>query len=193
MARRKKSDEETVSLFPFLSILACVIGALTLIISSLSLSQVNEGRQDKDIARAEDYVALEKSLLAKKKTLELKRTQSKAENDRLQRFRELEAESKKLDREIKTLEQSRDKRLELTARSTAQQVELEKLIAAKNEIKKQVAQSMQQLAVLKKKAGSEGEPNPEASPNEDEEDEVVEEEEDEADEEGEEGEENQEE
>jgi len=156
MARIQKSPaENAVSLFPFLSILACVIGALTLIISSLSLSQVNEGRQDKDIARAEDYVALEKSLLAKKKNLEVKKTQSKAENDKLQQFRELEAESKKLDRALKALEQSRDKRLELTSRSAAQQVELENMIASKDEIEKQVAKSMKRVAVLEKKARSE--------------------------------------
>jgi hypothetical protein len=41
MARRRKSDaSQTVSLFPFLSILACVIGTLTLMITALALGQM---------------------------------------------------------------------------------------------------------------------------------------------------------
>ncbi len=43
MARRRKSESEGVSLFPFLSILACVIGVLTLLIVGLSLGQMDEG------------------------------------------------------------------------------------------------------------------------------------------------------
>lgn len=42
MARRKKSDEQSVSLFPFLSILACVIGTLTLMITALALGQMDD-------------------------------------------------------------------------------------------------------------------------------------------------------
>ncbi len=43
MARRNKSAaENTVSLFPFLSILACVIGTLTLMITALALGQMDD-------------------------------------------------------------------------------------------------------------------------------------------------------
>ena len=42
MARRKRSStENSVSLFPFLSILACVIGTLTLMITALALGQMD--------------------------------------------------------------------------------------------------------------------------------------------------------
>lgn len=42
MARRKRSSSENaVSLFPFLSILACVIGTLTLMITALALGQMD--------------------------------------------------------------------------------------------------------------------------------------------------------
>lgn len=41
MARRKKSSAQAVSLFPFLSILACVIGVLTLMITALALGQMD--------------------------------------------------------------------------------------------------------------------------------------------------------
>lgn len=43
MARRRRRDDLTVSLFPFLSVLACVIGALTLLLAALSIGQMGSG------------------------------------------------------------------------------------------------------------------------------------------------------
>jgi hypothetical protein len=51
-----------VSLFPFLSILACLIGSLTLIITVLSLSQLLTGRDDERVAIAEDYVSIQRQI-----------------------------------------------------------------------------------------------------------------------------------
>lgn len=42
MARRQKKPGYVVSLFPFLSILACVIGVLTLLITAMALGQMDE-------------------------------------------------------------------------------------------------------------------------------------------------------
>lgn len=154
MARIAKSPEaNAVSLFPFLSILACVIGALTLIISSLSLSQVSEGRQDEDIARAEDYVALQNSLVTKQKKLGDLERQSKANNENLIQFRKLEIEEKSLVAELKGLEQSRDKRLVLAGESDAIQLELDNAVAGRQNMEQQVARSLKQLALLKKSSG----------------------------------------
>jgi len=41
VARRKRNSQPSVSLFPFLSILACVIGTLTLMITALALGQMD--------------------------------------------------------------------------------------------------------------------------------------------------------
>ena len=41
MGRRRDREDTDVSLFPFLSILACIIGVLTLLISTLALSQMD--------------------------------------------------------------------------------------------------------------------------------------------------------
>lgn len=41
MARRRNEPDDDISLFPFLSIIACVIGVLTLMISTLALSQMD--------------------------------------------------------------------------------------------------------------------------------------------------------
>lgn len=53
MARRRREQGEAVSLFPFLSILACVIGTLTLMITALALGQIDEGESPDARARVE--------------------------------------------------------------------------------------------------------------------------------------------
>ena len=62
MARGRASAGPEISLFPFLSILACLIGSLTILIVALSVSEVLQGRKDETVARAEDFVALEKEV-----------------------------------------------------------------------------------------------------------------------------------
>ncbi len=54
MARRRNNNESGVSLFPFMSILACLIGILTLMISvSMRVNQANqEGQTEEETARA---------------------------------------------------------------------------------------------------------------------------------------------
>ena len=58
MGRRQESGDNEVSLFPFLSILACIIGVLTLMISTLALSQMDT----EAVVAAEAYEKLEEDL-----------------------------------------------------------------------------------------------------------------------------------
>lgn len=51
MARRPRDNDDDVSLFPFLSIIACVIGVLTMMISTLALAQMDT----KDVALIDEY------------------------------------------------------------------------------------------------------------------------------------------
>lgn len=51
MARRQRRTKLTVSLFPFLSILACIIGTLTLLITAMALGQMDTD----SMASAEDF------------------------------------------------------------------------------------------------------------------------------------------
>ena len=62
MARKRKDSGTSVSLFPFLSILVCMIGCLTLIIVVLNLVAMNkqEGREPEEVERARLFVELEK-------------------------------------------------------------------------------------------------------------------------------------
>jgi len=61
MARRK-SKGAVISLFPFLSILVCVIGCLTMIIVFINLIQMNqaEGKEPEEIEVAKEYVEVDK-------------------------------------------------------------------------------------------------------------------------------------
>lgn len=61
MAKPRANSGVEISLFPFLSILACIIGCLTMVIVALSIIQMNkEGREPEEVERARAYLALEK-------------------------------------------------------------------------------------------------------------------------------------
>ena len=57
MGRRGRDDSDSISLFPFLSILACVIGVLTLMIAALTLSSIGSNPA---VAQQEDQDRLER-------------------------------------------------------------------------------------------------------------------------------------
>lgn len=61
MARRRRRDETAVSLFPFLSVLACVIGTLTLLLSALAVGHMG-GESVEQVWLAERLRATEVSL-----------------------------------------------------------------------------------------------------------------------------------
>lgn len=69
MAKRRSSEGGEVSLFPFLSILACLIGALVLMIVVLVMSQVGkaEGRSAEEIKRAQDFIQMKKEIAERAK------------------------------------------------------------------------------------------------------------------------------
>lgn len=72
MSRARKNSGTSVSLFPFLSILVCMIGCLTLIIVVLNLIAMNkgEGREPEEIERAREFVELKKENDEDEKKLE---------------------------------------------------------------------------------------------------------------------------
>ncbi len=75
MARRPRDDDDDVSLFPFLSIIACVIGVLTMMISTLALAQMDSPdvalieaheKATQELNAADEEVAALRSLLNEK-------------------------------------------------------------------------------------------------------------------------------
>lgn len=69
MAKRRDSSENQVSLFPFLSILACLIGALVMIIVVMVTSQANkaDGRTPEEIKMAQEFLKIQKAIEERKK------------------------------------------------------------------------------------------------------------------------------
>ena len=70
MARRAKKEQEGVSLFPFLSILACVIGVLTLMITAVALGQMDKP-EGKKAEQYENYKKIKEQIEEDKEKMEL--------------------------------------------------------------------------------------------------------------------------
>jgi hypothetical protein len=60
MARRPRDNDDDISLFPFLSIIASVIGVLTMMIATLALAQMDT----KDVALIDEYESTSRELTA---------------------------------------------------------------------------------------------------------------------------------
>jgi len=93
VARRRRRSELPSSLFPFLSVLACVIGALSLLVAALSLGRLSEPEDEVDrVAYEELRAAVERS---RKRVRELEarlegRASVAARQDELERLAGLE-------------------------------------------------------------------------------------------------------
>jgi len=74
MARRRRAEPDDVSLFPFMSVLASIIGVLTLLIASMALAQMDNST----VVRAERYEKLRKMLDARDQAI--KTLQQQASN-----------------------------------------------------------------------------------------------------------------
>ena len=66
MPRRPRTNDDDISLFPFLSIIACVIGVLTMMIATLALAQTDTP----DVAQIENFEQDQKSLERTKARIE---------------------------------------------------------------------------------------------------------------------------
>ncbi|MFH1301618.1 MAG: hypothetical protein ABIK07_11205 [Planctomycetota bacterium] len=105
MGKKKKESGETVSLFPFLSILACVIGVLTLMITAMALSQMDN--QDDTWKRAEEFEKDQNQITEKQQELDQVKSQiedlSKLNRDlilALEELKKLKQEKSKLPDDI---------------------------------------------------------------------------------------------
>ncbi len=143
----KKSREHlAVSLFPFLSILACVIGVLTLMITALALGQIGEKAANQtEIDRAEEFVKLRKE--AERLTPRLSQIRIT-----LEKSKTLEAQTQQVMQEREALE----KRLKETKapEKTAAQLEAQaKELRQKNEaMAKQLAELLAKLSPMREAA-----------------------------------------
>lgn len=141
MARRQKA-KLSVSLFPFLSILACVIGTLTLMITALALGQMDDDSLDQQLR----LDALKKQLAADLKLIEqLKAEIAKYEghtDDLLQKILEARRELERVlvqQREIKQI------------REQEPEAEIEFIEVDLDAHKKRIAEMLEELEEVKQK------------------------------------------
>lgn len=116
MPRRPRQDDDDISLFPFLSIIASVIGVLTMMIASLTLAQTRTSNVAEDLEKIEQFEEAEKSL--------------KESEERIEALKQQISVSKSAS--LKILEEKKE--LQITIE------ELEKLLKDLEEIEKQLAE-----------------------------------------------------
>lgn len=147
MAQRRSSSEGEVSLFPFLSILACLIGALVLLIVVLVVAQADkaEGRTPEEIRMAQDYQRMQKEIQERKdldaalkeKLAKLEKLEQEA-RDKEQRFAKLR----------KLLDSSKEVQEQNMQISQQMQKELDDLLVEIEGLKKQQAETKKEIELL---------------------------------------------
>ena len=149
MARRRKSQSEGVSLFPFLSILACVIGVLTLLIMGLSLGQMDQGVIER--ARAYQQVQLD-TQAQREETLRLEELLKNVDAIRAQ-LAAAEAELKRLQSREEQMEKRDDVNVKLLAQLNRTRQRVAEMQDERKELDQTVAKLKAELKVLMKPPG----------------------------------------
>jgi len=129
MARPRGVNENPVSLFPFLSILACVIGTLILLITSVAISQMESQPEEELLARVEEYEEIEEEqqeMDDKLKTM-------------LPKVHELEQYKEALKKLEKLAEELRKRQKKELQQNKTEQVALEKLLEQLKKLKELLA------------------------------------------------------
>ncbi len=151
MARRRKEDGEAVSLFPFLSILACLIGSLTLMVMAVSLGAINEGESPEAQDRKEAVAEIDEQVLEDLERLEeLKALLADAE-DRLKTLEDAKAE-------IERLKEERAEEAESAGEFADELAEINRLRERITELEMDVPGLDEEIANLKKQVADAGKP-----------------------------------
>ena len=167
MARRAKEQGELLSLFPFLSILTCLIGTLTMLIALLALQQVNKSEADKQKLEANE----QERIIAETRLRDYKALKDKMQKEKLsiaalkQLLKELEEKRKALLEALERLLKEKALRIDEIAKrnkaaSKAEELmgelnklkeRITKLVAEVERVKKEIAEKTAELANKKKK------------------------------------------
>ena len=141
MAKKRNKDDLQVSLFPFLSILACVLGILTLMITAVVLSQANNETFQEQVAEAMSDQTEFQEILEREKQ-ELDRLRKDLEEAKKQPEQAIDPnKKKKLQQDLNRLKAQEAKKLQ----------ELRQEIA---EEKKEKQKDVKELAVVTQSIGN---------------------------------------
>ena len=118
MVRRPPIEEDDVSLFPFLSIIAAVIGVLTLMIAAVPLGRMNQGDVKEAMANAIAMDRLQKELaglegLVEKLNVRIDKDQAALLADAKERQNELVKTRAELDALVKEVSATQERAAEL--------------------------------------------------------------------------------
>ena len=151
MARRRRKQGVSISLFPFLSILACVIGTLTLMITALALGQMDTD----EVASQLKLDFLERQIA--KTRAEIERLQKKLEevesgaDELLKQIADAKVELDRLERLRKSLFDQQDKEVkpEIDVPLVDEEKHIKRIAQMQQEIKTQEGRKSDLLAQLK--------------------------------------------
>lgn len=148
MAQRRQSEGGEVSLFPFLSILACLIGALVFMIVVLVMAQMDKakGRDPEDIRRSQEYIKLKKEIEERKVTDKEIEEELKKLEELQKKVEEKEQQYAKLRKLLDTSKDLQDANMKI---SLQLQKELDDLLVEIEGLKEQQATSKKEIAALK--------------------------------------------
>lgn len=138
MARPRGDSDNPVSLFPFLSILACVIGVLILLIASLTISQLESDPEEELVSRVEEYETIEKEQQELDDTLKEMLPKVHELEEYREAIRKLEAQAEEL----------RKKKQDQLAKSKEQSKELDQLLQLEKNLLDQIAKLKQEREKL---------------------------------------------
>ena len=152
MARRRKDSGEGVSLFPFLSILACLIGILTLMISVMSQLNTADtaGQSEEDIARAKkrtQLISIAEGMEVEIKDLDERIKKERSSAATLQKLREQRASAEKKLQQLEKMQGQSPNSLKKASEKHRQ--EIASLIKNKQELEKKAKEIRDEITARK--------------------------------------------
>jgi uncharacterized protein YlxW (UPF0749 family) len=135
---RRKSSGDTMSLFPFMSILVCLIGSLTLMITLMMATQANSDQSEDEVDRYREYTELEADIAAAQSEL-------KDLDDLMQNARALQDQVRKALAEVSATEKQQAEHLQRVDAGS----DYAKMLAEANDLRKRIATLEQEPAALK--------------------------------------------
>lgn len=152
MARRAKEQGEALSLFPFLSILTCLIGTLTMLIALLAMQQVSKTESDKQkIEKSE-----QERLIAETRLRDYNALKDKIQKDKLsitalkKLLKELEDKRKTFLEELERLIKEKALRLDAIAKRNKAATQAEELMGELNRAKDKITKITAEIDRVKK-------------------------------------------
>lgn len=152
MARRAKEQGEALSLFPFLSILTCLIGTLTMLIALLAMQQVSKTEGDKQkIEKSE-----QERLIAETRLRDYNALKDKIQKDKISitalkiSLKELEEKRKVLQEELERLIKEKALRVDEIAKRNKAASKAEELMGELNRFKDKIVKLTADIDRVKK-------------------------------------------